>query len=108
MSVDVSIYVESLVCVCADPLTYCGGEGIEMEGCDDDPDADEGVLGKTALGGSAKKSEGVKASGLLWWGEDSPLWLERANDEFFFRTGRIHGSRVELAGSSGRDVSTGI
>ena len=67
MSPDVSIYVELLVCVwlVPFPLTYWGGEGIVLEGCDD-PEVDEGVEGKTELGGSLKKSEGEKASGLLW------------------------------------------
>jgi hypothetical protein len=69
MSPDVSIYVELLVCVWggwAFPLTYCGGEGtVLLEGCED-PEVDEGVEGNTEFGGSTKKSEGEKASGLLW------------------------------------------
>ena len=70
MSPDVSIYVELLVCVWEWPalplvplLTYCGGEGTVLEGCD--PEPDDGVEGNTELGGS-KKSGGEKASGLLW------------------------------------------
>lgn len=70
MSPDVSIYVELLVCVWEwapplVPLTYCGGEGTALEGCEH-PEADEGVEGNTELGGSTKKSEGEKDSGLLW------------------------------------------
>jgi len=65
MSPDVSIYVELLVCVWVVPLTYGGDEGIGVESCEG-PEVDEGVLGKTelAFAGSAKKSEGEKASGL--------------------------------------------
>ena len=105
MSPDVSIYVELLVCVWGwppplVPLTYCGGEGIALG---EHPEVDEGVEGNTELGGSTKKSEGEKASGLLWGGGESPplrLRFERASDEAFLRTGRIHAGREALAGSS--------
>ena len=71
------------------------------------PDAEEDE--KLALIGSAKKSDGEKASGLLWLGE-SPLCVERAIDGAFFRTGRIQAGPDALGpeGASGRFVSKGM
>jgi hypothetical protein len=108
MSPDLSIYVELLVCPwqAPFPLTYWGGEGIVLQGCED-PEVDEGVEGKTEFECSVKNSEGEKASGLLCGGE-SQLWFERASDGAFLRTGRIHAGREALAGSSWPGVSTGI
>lgn len=62
----------------------------------------------TGLIGSAKKSDGENASGLLWCEGESPLWFERAIEGAFLRTGRIQGGLVALGGPSWREVSKGI
>lgn len=56
--------------------------------------------------GSAKKSEGEKASGLPLCSEESAVL---ADEGAFLRTGRIHGGRFRsLSGSSRCAVSKGI
>lgn len=78
------------------PFAYCAGE---ETGFEEEAEAVEGGPEENpfvALG-SAKKSDGENASGLLWCEGESPLWFDRAIDGVFFRTGRIQGGRVTFA-----------
>lgn len=102
-----------LLLPCAtDPFTYCGDDasgfapGVPAAVVDDVATVGKGAADFTT--GSEKKSEGENASGLLWCEGESPLWVERATDGAFLRTGRIHGGRVALAGPSSRCVSRGM
>lgn len=102
--------------LCVNGTTFENADGLppefdtELTGWPDTlPDEVEGgPEANEFLTGSTKKSEGENASGLLCCEGESPLWVDRATDGAFLRTGRIQGGRVALAGPSWRDVSRGM
>lgn len=67
-------------------------------GSTDEPDAAEGAAENvTGFEVSPLKNSGEKASGLLWWELESPLYVERGADGAFLRIRCIQARRDEGA-----------